>query len=798
MSVRRVAVLLALSVAVALPARGQNYVNFEGSQTHPVRLSADGTRLFAVNTPDARLSVFDLSNPSSPALIAEIPVGIEPVSVAPRTNDEVWVVNQVSDSVSVVSVSQGIVVATIPVKDEPADVIFDAAGRAWVSVARSNRVRVFDPLTRALLADIPLFGENPRALALSADGTKVFAAFALSGNRTTIVPPPQAPLPPPPTNPNLPPAPREGLIVDATDPAWAPAVIRYTMPDNDVAEIDTSSWAVTRYFRRVGTVNLGLAVRPTNGDVYVANTNALNLVRFEPALRGHFVDNRLSRVTLGTGAVTAVDLNPGINYALLPNPGAKATALAQPADLVFEPGGGALWLAAFGTDRVARLDPNGNVLARVEIGPATGSSVDPRTKRGPRGLALNAAAQRLYVLNRISNTLSVVNTGTLAVAAEVPVGTFDPSPRAITQGRGFLYDAKLSGNGTASCASCHIDSDMDLLAWDLGNPGGNMQAVVSNGVTFQMHPMKGPMTTQTLRGLNTLQPFHWRGDRADFLAFNPAFDSLMGGSQISAPDMTAYRDFINPIAFMPNPNQLLNRTLPASFAGGDPIAGRNTYLNEPFVGNVTCNGCHTANPGPGSNRLIIPANALQEAQPFKVPQLRNIYQKLNFNNGVGAASISGFGLVHDGHDPSLFVFLSRPVFGNVSTNATKKNNLSAFIQCFDTGTAPAVGYTRTLTAANVNSAPVTNDWTTLEGQAAANNIALIAKGVLDGQLRGLLYRPATNDYRADETGIGPFTRAQLVHKVGAGGILSVMGVPPGSGTRMGIDRDVDGILDGDE
>src|SRR5918995_4734174 len=67
-----------------------NFVNFEGAQTTPVRLSPDGTRLFAVNTPDARLSVFDLLAPANPALIAEIPVGIEPVSVNPRTNDEVW------------------------------------------------------------------------------------------------------------------------------------------------------------------------------------------------------------------------------------------------------------------------------------------------------------------------------------------------------------------------------------------------------------------------------------------------------------------------------------------------------------------------------------------------------------------------------------------------------------------------------------------------------------------------------------------------------------------------------------
>ena len=35
----------------------------------------------------------------------------------------------------------------------------------------------------------------------------------------------------------------------------------------------------------------------------------------------------------------------------------------------------------------------------------------------------------------------------------------------------MLYDAtQFSGNGEASCASCHIFGDMDDLAWDLGNP----------------------------------------------------------------------------------------------------------------------------------------------------------------------------------------------------------------------------------------------------------------------------------------------------------------------------------------
>src|SRR6185369_12912643 len=115
----RLLILIYFTGALA-PLSAQTFVNFEGKQTAPVRLSPDGSRLFAVNTPDNRLSVFDVSNPQNPILIAEIPVGVEPVSVNPVSNDEAWVVNEVSDSVTVVSVSRHVVTDTIYVKDEPA------------------------------------------------------------------------------------------------------------------------------------------------------------------------------------------------------------------------------------------------------------------------------------------------------------------------------------------------------------------------------------------------------------------------------------------------------------------------------------------------------------------------------------------------------------------------------------------------------------------------------------------------------------------------------------------------------
>ncbi len=752
--------------------------NFEGAQTNPIRLSSDGTRLFAVNTANNSLSVFDVSNPTAPALIREIPVGLEPVSVNPRTRDEAWVVNQLSDSVSIASVSQGIVTSTLNAEDEPMDVVFAGTGQAYVSLSRSNAVGVYDTTTGAMTMLVRLFGANPRALAVSTDGSAVYAAFALSGNGTTIIPDSLAPPQPPPTNPALPPPPQVAKIVAATDPQWS-SVVTYKMPDNDVAIIRTgASPTVAGYVSGVGTINLGLAVNPTNGDVWVANTNARNLVSFEPNLRGHWVDNRLTKIARTTGVVTPFDLNPNIDYSILPNPAARATALAQPTAVAFDPSGGFMYVAAFGTDRVAQVDTSGNVLSFVEVSPPSGSGslADPKNKRGPRGLALQKDGRTLYVLNRISNTISIVNTTSNTVIAEIPVGT-DLTPTAERVGRGFLYDAKLSGNGTGACASCHVDGDMDMIAWDLGDPGGNMTTFVDgSGQSFTVHPMKGPMMTQSLRGLPGTGRFHWRGDKADFLAFNGAFDSLMGGSQLSTSDMQAYAAFVNTLLYQPNPFELLNRTAPATIGLGRPAVGKQVFMTVAGTfPNRTCTSCHAENPGPGTNGLMSPDSAIR-LQPLKTPQLRNEYQKLLFTNNA-SSTIAGFGLDHPGHVSSFNEFFKSRAFAGYTTQ--QKADLSAYMLSFDTGTAPAVGHTVTLSRASLGNAQFQSDWTTLEQQAQAGNIGLVVHGTINGRVSTLVYQPSLNNYLVQSTA-GTVTRQQLQILIGAGDTLSVMGVaPPG-------------------
>lgn len=792
-------VAAALTVAVTVPA--QSFVNYESGPVAPMRMSSDASRLFVADTLGGRLCVFDLRDPSAPFLLAEIPVGMEPVSVHPRTRDEVWVANLLSDSVSIVDVAQGRVIATLRVVDEPSDIVF-AAGKAFVSAATTDQIHVFDAVTRAPLGTVAIFGKDPRALAVSPDGTRVYAVVQRSGNGTTILPfGVQAP--PPPTNPALPAAPAQGIIVRANDPAWA-SQIPYTLPDNDVAQINTATLAVTRYFPGVGTTNTAIAVHPTSGDLWVTNIEARNLVRFEPNLRGHSIDSRVTKITTGaTPVITPIDLNPGLNYSQLPNTAALGTALAEPFGVAIDATAGLVYVAAHGTDRVGVLNLAGAVQARIEIGVTPGSTVNTRQKRGPRALALHPSQPRLYVLNRLTDTLSVVDTGTRAVLSERPIATVDPMPVATREGRKFLYDAKLSGNGTMSCASCHIDGDMDGIAWDLGDPSGVMEAAPVQPLPFSIgilpfHPMKGPMTTQTLRGMQGTGFLHWRGDRGNFQAFNGTFDKLMGGALLSSADMNSYAQFAMAIRHPPNPNQLLDRSRRTAPASNNEQAGFTAY-NQNIAGSIlpqgtSCNSCHTL--PSGTNGLIVNGNVLQEPQQMKVPQLRNMYRKVGFNRTAGQQK-SGFGFIHDGSLDTLNSFLALPVFN--SWPSATKDDIVTFMHALDTGTAPLVGYQFVLSQANAGSPALGADFTLVTTRAAAGDLDLTAHGLVDGQPLSLLYQVAGQSFVSDRTGIGPFTQAQLLSRAQAGlASLAFTAVTPGTGNRIALDRDGDGTRNGDE
>jgi hypothetical protein len=116
-----------------------------------------------------------------------------------------------------------------------------------------------------------------------------------------------------------------------------------------------------------------------------------------------------------------------------------------------------------------------------------------------------------------------------------------------------------------------------------------------------------------------------------------------------------------------------------------------------------------------------------------------MYQKTNVNFSKGGVSVNGFGFNHDGQITGLFVQVGQNSFPFFTNNTADKEAIEAFELCFDTGTAPAIGYSRTLNATNVTGSPAQSDWSTLQSQASAGNVDLIATGTIQGQIHGLLY-----------------------------------------------------------
>jgi len=783
-----------------------DYANFEALQVHPLAVTPDRTRLLAVNTPDARLEVFMIGAHALNRL-GEIPVGLEPVSVSAFNDSIAWVVDNVSDAVSIVNLRTFSVQSTLRVGDEPTDVVFAGSPkRAFVCVSGEDAVKLYDltdPLAPTLAVNQPIQGTHPRALA--ARGNEVYVGVLDAGNRTSIVGANQVQAgggPPAPSPPRklTSAAPNVGLIVQQIGGDWVderPAsqktwnsVIPYNLPDRDVQVLDASSGAPLRAVSDVGTNLFNLAVAPGSGNLYVTNTEALNRTRFEPNLRGRFVRNRISRI--GPGGTLPSDvwhLNSHIVYDTIPGPSyEKDLSLSQPIDIAVNAAETRVYVAALGSDKVGVFDPSlGIVLNRIP------SSLAPLPKRGgPTGLALDEGSGQLFVLNRFANSVSIVDLVTESIVGETFLG-FDPSPREVFEGRRFLYDGTLSDHGDLACASCHISGNFDNIAWDLGDPQGDPIPVPPGQPPFlpPFDPMKGPMTTQSLRGLSGTGNLHWRADRENFLSFNPAFVKLMGNeASLSTTDMQRYNDFIMTVVYPPNPSQNLDRTWPDPAAPApSPTRGKIEFdTNNHDVG--TCAACHAF--PTGTNGVIIPGALLQESQGIKVPQLRNAYTKTGFTNAPGPQK-RGFGFIHDGSIDNLITFLHLPVFN--FQNEQQRRDLASFILSFDTGMAPSVGRQLTINALTKNLAPAASLLDSLYQEADIGNCDLVAHAYIDGQDRGYRYtgaRKFESDYNPEGVLDADFLRGLPDAPEEA---ITYLGVPPGAGVRMGIDRDRDGYRD---
>ncbi len=792
-----------------------DYVLFEEDPVRPIAASPDGTLLFVANMPSDQLDIVRVADDGALTLEQSVPVGLRPVTVAVRDASEVWVVNHLSDSVSIVDVASrpARVVRTLLVGDEPRDLVF-ANGRAFIATAHRGQHRtdaslvgvpgagdpqlttpgigrgdvwVFDaeaPAPDGALGGRPLaivstFSDKLRALAVSPDGATVYAAAFHSGNRTSVVGADNMCLPegddpvftpcttydgssapgshlPPFDSADGTPAAHVGLIVQQGDDArWRDAIgrdwselVRFDLPDQDVFAIDSTSLAVRTTFSGVGTTLFGMAVDPRSGRLFVSHTDSRNTVRFEgpgehggSTVQGDLARAGITVVDPTSGEVAPRALNTHIDRATLPAPvGTAEHSLATPLQVTLSEDGETLYVAAYGSATIGVVD-----VADLSAGTFDPRAASDRHIRlsggGPAGFVLDEARDRVVVYTRFDNALTTLDLADHSEQGRLALTS--PEPTSIIAGRAMLYDARqTSSNGESSCASCHVFGDADHLAWDLGNPdalatrndynsphletvfvavkaAGSVPlvehlAAVQNGDgdLRTLHPMKGPMLTQTLRGMAHHGPMHWRGDRmvgffgADtatkppfdarlsFMNFIVAFDGLLGRpatvptsrglAAVSEEKMGSFADFALALMLPPSPVRALDRGLSEAqrrgletfmgCVGPDSITGAPVVCTEdgngiprpaPGTGHridgvggpdfsgegwgETCEGCHRLDPEAGFFGTDGRMAFDALPQTAKVPQLRGLYDRVGMFGVPGSEHfMSGSGTPHLG------------------------------------------------------------------------------------------------------------------------------------------------------
>ena len=892
-----------------------SFINWESPHVHPMDFTPDRQRLLVCNTADNRLDVFVLAA-GTPVHAGQVPVGLDPITVRARTSTEAWVVNHISDTISIVDLSTMNVVRTLKTKDEPADVVFAGTPqRAFVTCSQADTVQVFDPADlSAPPVNIPIDAQRPRSLAVSPDGGTVYAAIFESGNRSTILgggamtmggganlafPPnvvsrPEGPyggVNPPPNSGNAfvpartsPTPPAVGLIVkknalgqwmDDNNGNWTNLVsgpqaalsgrpVGWDLPDRDLAIISTSSLNVS-YAHTLMNIGMSVAVNPATGAITVIGTDGINEKRFEPNVNGIFLKVLLASVNPINPADKAIaDLNPHLTYTTHTIPQAERDrAVGDPRQIVWNSAGTLAYIAGMGSNNVIVIDPAGaraGLSETIEVG------------EGPTGLALDEARQRLYVLNRFDASISVVSLASETELARVPF--FDPTPASIRTGRKHLYDThKNSGLGHTACASCHVDARMDRLAWDLGDPAGEVLPLTNLNLGFNFpglapatapvayqpfHPMKGPMTTQTLQGIIGLEPHHWRGDRSGIEAFSGAFTGLQGDDvTLTNAEMQQFEDFLASLYFPPNPFRNIDNTLPTSLplpghfatgrflmAAGTPLPNGNAVNGLAVYRSTTrrvdggafaCVTCHTLPTGAGPDHTLINfnANTWQSIAPgprgerhigmvsvdgstntsIKIPHLRNIYKKGGFNT-TKLSNNAGYGFLHDGSVDSIERFVNEPVF-NLQSDQETADMVALMLAFAGSDFAPPVPATAfeppgppspdthagvgTQTTLASAASPEPGQLTLIAAMvnlANSNKVGLIAKGRVNNEPRGYAYTGA-NLWQSDRAG-ETATTAQLQALAAPGAEITFTLVPKNSETRTGIDRDLDGTLNGDE
>lgn len=544
-----------------------------------VALTHDGTRLFVVCHNSNSVQMVD---PHERKVLGEITVGRRPYGIALSPDEQrAYVTNSWDDTLSVIDLKTFEVVETIGAGADPHGVVVDRSGKnLYVANIYSSTLSIISTEKAETIKQLKT-GAKPLEVAMSPDGRYVYVSNLITGE------------------------------VGFREP-----------PESEVTIIDTElQIVVDRRLMPSTNISQGIAVSPDGQLVFVALEIPKNLIPETQIYQGWMV----------TYGVAVLEAKPGgrVAYLLLDE---MDLYYADPFGLIFSPDGQHLYVTSSGVDTVSVLDvaeikrilkiENGRISVPDEtisqfarhLG-LSSEFVDARipTQFNPKGLVASSDGALVYVANRLSDSITIIDAEDQAVIGQIDLG----GPQVTTtvrRGEYLFNHAVISFQRQLSCITCHPENNVDGLLYDIAVDGGLGGNLVDN---------------RTLRGVAHTGPFKWSGKNPTLLRQEgPRAAQLFFRSHgFTGDDQHAVVAFIESTPLYPNRHQAADGHLNPAQERGKVIFERSQTNDGKYIpiGN-RCVTCHPAPHHTGLQMNDVGTKAYFDTEgEFDTPQLTGIF-----------------------------------------------------------------------------------------------------------------------------------------------------------------------------
>lgn len=422
------------------PSRSANIVY------QPMGGDVSNDRVLVANADHNSVSVLRIGDG---ALLAEIPVGARPVSLALASNGLLYVVNKDSASVSVVDPAAFTVVDTfagLARGSQPHGIVFDAEATVpvgYVALEGSGAVARINFQTGTMLEQA--VGPTPRELSMNASGEQVFVSRFIT-----------APVPGESTRNLGALGGGEVWVLDATTLALEDTVL---VPYNDQPDDVFSARGIPNYL-------MAPIISPSGQFAFVpASSSNIYRGQFRDGQnREHnmLVRSMLSRINL-TSRVDETTARHDFDNSAQPTAGA------------FDPTGNYLYLV-FENARVLRVYDiyQEESLASVTLDFA------------PTGVVVSPDGRRVIAHNWLGRSISVIgadafvagSTSSHALLNEFPTVSSEVLSAQLLLGKQLFFDSadpRLTAQSYIACSTCHADGGHDGRTWDFSDVGEGLR-----------------------------------------------------------------------------------------------------------------------------------------------------------------------------------------------------------------------------------------------------------------------------------------------------------------------------------